>query len=142
MARQLALVAGAAILAGAIAVVGGYRSVRPSPLPVNRHAVTLLYVGAEDCAPCRSWRRGAGTAFRSSPEFRRVAYREVEAPTVLELLKDEYWPVDLREYRGRLDRGAGVPLWLVISDQEIVERAFGESQWKSAVLPKLKSLLQ
>lgn len=61
---------------------------------------------------------------------------------MLELLKDEYWPDDLREYRGRLERGAGVPLWLVISDREIVERAFGESQWARAVLPKLKSLLQ
>jgi hypothetical protein len=142
MARWMALVAGAVILASTIAVVGEHRWNRSPPNPANQHAVTLLYVGAEDCAPCRSWRRGAGAAFRSSPEFRRVSYREVESPTVLELLKDEYWPDDLREYRGRLDRGAGVPLWLVISDHQIVERAFGESQWKSAVLPKLKSLLQ
>jgi hypothetical protein len=61
---------------------------------------------------------------------------------VLDLLKDRYWPDDLRAYRSRLDRGAGVPLWLVISDHEIVEQTFGESQWESAVLPRLKSLLR
>jgi hypothetical protein len=138
MARQMALVAGAAILASAIAVVARV----PWDRPPSQPAVMLLYVGAEDCAPCRSWRRGAGAAFRASREFGRVSYREVESPTVFALLKDEYWPDDLREYRDRLDRDAGVPLWLVISDREIVERAFGESQWASAVLPKLKSLLQ
>jgi hypothetical protein len=141
MVRWVARVAAAAMLVGALAA-GANQWDRPRPQPAGGRAVTLLYVGAEDCAPCRSWRRGAGAAFRASPEFRRVSYREVESPTVLELLKDEYWPDDLREYRGRLERGAGVPLWLVISDREIVERAFGESQWASAVLPKLKSLLQ
>ena len=142
MARQRALIAGAAILASAIAVVGMRGWDRPPSQPSSKHAVTLLYVGAQDCAPCRSWRGGAGAAFRASHEFGRVSYREVESPTVLELLKDEYWPDDLRAYRSRLDRGAGVPLWLVISDREIVERAFGESQWASAVLPKLRLLLQ
>jgi len=133
-------VAAGTILLSTIAIVGMNRLERTSP--ANRHDVTLLYIGAADCAPCRSWQRGAGAAFRSSPEFSRVSYREVESPTALDLLKDEYWPNDLREYRDRLDRRAGVPLWIVISDRHIVEQAFGESQWRSAVLPKLKSLLQ
>ncbi len=141
MAGRAGQIAAATILVGTIAI-GANQWRRPPPQPANGHEVTLLYVGAEDCAPCRSWQRGAGAAFRSSLEFRRVSYRQVESPTVLDLLKDEYWPDDLREYRDRLDRGAGVPLWLIISDREIVERAFGETQWNSAVLPKLKSLLQ
>ncbi len=141
MAGRVGQLAAGAILAGTIAIVANQWH-RPPPRPPNGHEVTLLYVGAEDCAPCRSWQRGAGAAFRSSLEFGRVSYRQVESPTVLDLLKDEYWPDDLREYRDRLGRGAGVPLWLIISDRRIVERAFGESQWKTAVLPKLKSLLQ
>lgn len=106
------------------------------------HNVTLVYVGAADCAPCRAWRRGAGSAFRNSPEFSEIIYREVESPSVLDLLKDEYWPYDLRDYRDRLPQGAGVPLWFVIADGKLVERQFGESQWNSAVLPMLKALLQ
>jgi len=141
MVRWMALVAGTAMLVGA-ASTGVVRWGRPPPQSANGREVTLLYVGAEDCAPCRSWLHGAGAAFRSSPEFPRVSYREIESPTVLDLLKDEYWPDDLREYRWRLDRSAGVPFWFIISDHEIVERAFGESQWQSAVLPKLRSLLR
>jgi len=142
MTRWMAQLAGVAMLASTIAVIGTNRLDRSPRQPAKWHDVTLLYVGAEDCAPCRSWHRGAGEAFRSSPEFHRVSYRQVKSPTVLDLLKDQYWPDDLREYRSRLDRGAGVPLWLVISEHEIVEQAFGESQWESTVLPKLKSLLR
>jgi hypothetical protein len=133
--------AAAAILVSAAAIGSANHSHRPPLQPANRE-VTLLYVGAEDCAPCRSWQRGAAVAFRASPEFARVAYREVKSPTVLNLLKDQYWPDDLREYRSRVDRSAGVPLWLLITDHEIVEQAFGESQWENAVLPRLLSLLQ
>jgi len=133
--------AAAAILARA--VVGGLMqeagTARPSTAP---HELTLVYVGADDCAPCRTWQQGAGAAFRSSAEFARVSYREVRPPTLLDALKDEYWPEDLRLYRDRLGRGAGVPLWLVIVDDEVIERGFGASQWHGTVLPKLKSLLR
>lgn len=141
MARLRQWMAGAFVLLSAIAIVNASYVVRDALPSASQRNVTLLYVGADDCAPCRSWRRGAGAAFRSSPEFPRISYREVEAATVLNLLNDEYWPSDLREYRSRLGRGAGVPLWFVIADREIVETAFGESQWKSLVLPKLKTLL-
>ncbi len=102
----------------------------------------LLYVGADDCPPCRAWKRGPGAAFRASPEFSRLIYREVDSPTVLNLLSDQYWPDDLREYRERLGRNAGVPLWLLVADHQVVERGFGESQWREIILPKLRILLR
>lgn len=110
--------------------------------PTANGTVTLVYVGAEDCAPCRSWQSVAGVTFRASPEFARIVYREVKSPTARNVLHDEYWPNDLRGHRARLGRGAGVPLWLVILDDELIERAFGASQWHSTVLPKIKSLLR
>lgn len=104
--------------------------------------VTLLYVGAEDCAPCRHWQDGDGAAFRIAPEFARVTYREVKSPTLFDLLQDTNWPEDLRVYRDRIDRGTGVPLWLVIADDRVVMRSSGASRWRAAVLPELKSLLR
>jgi hypothetical protein len=104
--------------------------------------VTLLYVGADDCPPCRAWQRDVGLAFRSSAEFARVSYQEVKSPKLLDVLKDEYWPDELRVYRDHLGNGAGVPLWLVIADHQIVGRGFGVSQWQHTVLPKLRSLLR
>ena len=111
-----------------------------SPSKLSR--VTVLYVGADDCAPCRAWQRDDGARFRSSTEFASLTYREVKSPTLTDVLKDRNWPQDLRAYRDQLGRGAGVPLWLVIADGEIVGRGFGQAQWQASVLPQIKSLLR
>jgi hypothetical protein len=127
----------AAVL-GLLAVAAAWDTSSPAR-PAN---VTLLYVGAADCAPCRVWQSGEGARFRASAEFARLTYREVKSPTLRDVLNDELWPDDLRWSRDRLGRNAGVPLWLVIADHEIVGRWFGASQWRSAVLPQIRSLLR
>ena len=83
-----------------------------------------------------------GKQFLGSAEIARLNYREVKSPRARDILKDEYWPEDLRDHRDRLGRGAAVPLWLVISGDEVVERGFGASQWHAAVLPRVKLLLR
>jgi hypothetical protein len=104
--------------------------------------VTLVYVGAENCAPCEIWQHNQGTAFRNSPKFRRLTYREVKSSSLFDVLKDENWPEDLRIYRHAITQEAGVPLWLVIADGQLVMQSFGLSQWQEATLPKIKSLLR
>jgi len=103
--------------------------------------VMLLYVGAEDCAPCRAWKSGEGAAFLASTDFSRMSYREVRSPHLRDVLKDEHWPEDLRSYRSALRRSDGVPLWLVVADHKIVEQHFGAEAWRDSVLPAIKSLL-
>lgn len=104
--------------------------------------VMLLYVGAENCGPCTTWQRNDGTAFRGSKEFARLSYREVKSPTLFDVLKDQNWPDDLAAYRQSIDRRAGVPLWLVVVDGQVVMQSSGLSQWQEAVLPKLTALLR
>jgi hypothetical protein len=108
----------------------------------HRPQVTLLYVGAEDCAPCREWQQHEKIAFSTSAEFARLKYREIKSPSLLNLLKDENWPEDLRSYRGLLGPDAGVPLWLVIADEQVIQRGMGPTQWRSDVLPKIIKLLR
>lgn len=104
--------------------------------------VTLLYVGAQDCAPCRAWQKNQAIAFRSSPDFRRLSFREVKSSTLYDVLNDSNWPPELRAYRQAIRKGAGVPLWLVIADETIVMQSSGLAQWQEAVLPKIQSLLR
>lgn len=107
-----------------------------------RPAITLLYVGAEDCAPCRAWRKGDGAAFRTSAEFARITYREVSSPHLEEVLNDASWPEDIRDYRDHIRRSDGVPLWLVIADHAVVEQQFGTAAWQQRILPTVKSYLR
>jgi hypothetical protein len=102
--------------------------------------ITLVYVGAKNCAPCESWQHNQGSAFRSSTEFQRLAYREVKSPNLFDILHDNYWPEDLRLYRQAISRNAGVPLWLVIVDDQLVMQRAGVSQWQESIFPKIKSL--
>jgi hypothetical protein len=127
-------------LAGALSAAAVRCDQRPSP-PKARAHVMLVYVGAEDCGPCRAWQSMEGKRFLDSPEFLQLTYREVKSPTLRDVLDDEHWPEDLRRYRDRLGAGAGVPLWLLISGDEHIEWAFGASQWHTAVLPRLRRLL-
>lgn len=130
---------GAAIAVAAIAIglwsVHAARRAHPSD-------IMLLYVGAEDCAPCRAWQRGDGASFLASADASRIRYREVKSLRLADVLNDDNWPADIEAYRAHLKRSDGVPLWMVISDNEIVERQFGAAAWRESILPRLKRLLR
>jgi len=106
--------------------------------PARAANLLLIYVGAEDCAPCRAWQRGDGAAFQSSADFAHLAYREIKSPLLRDVLKDANWPEDIRSYRTHLRQSDGVPLWLIVSNQNVVARDFGATAWRSKILPKIK----
>ena len=118
----------------AMAVWGG--SFRRASQPAD---VMLVYVGSQDCAPCRAWQNGDGAAFLASADFARITYREVKSSHLEDVMMDENWPEDIRHYRSSIRRGDGVPLWLVISDRRIVEQNFGATAWQQHILPTLRS---
>ncbi len=121
----LAMVAAAAIGA----------AVAPRPAPAA--ALTLVYVGADDCPPCVAWQRGPRAALLGSRELAGVVLREVKSPTLFALGKDEHWPEDLRGLRRHLPAGVGVPLWFILSDGKPVAHAHGARAWGETLLPHL-----
>lgn len=129
-----ALAAGAAIAAALL--------VAQAKPPARAADLMLIYVGAEDCAPCRAWQKDDGVDFRRSIEFSRIRYHEVKSPRLHELLSDAYWPEELRIYRGRLKPSDGVPLWLIVSGDAVVAQHFGTRGWRTSVLPALRSHLR
>lgn len=138
-ARRVWLCMGA--LAAVAAIVAAWL-VASARAPARTADVLLIYVGAEDCAPCRAWQKGDGADFRKSNEFSRINYREVKSPHLRDVLNDEYWPEDIRTYRGRLKQSDGVPLWLIVSGNDVVGLRFGAAAWRGNVLPALKSHLR
>jgi hypothetical protein len=132
----------------ATAVAGLAATVISSSVPIDPSRVkesanvTVIYVGADDCAPCRSWRREHWPKFQASAEFARLIYREVTSPQLFDLMKDDYWPEDLRDHRYGLDRTAGVPLSLIVADDGVALRARGLRQWEDVALPAIKTLVR
>jgi hypothetical protein len=100
-------------------------------------SLMLIYVGADDCAPCKVWQRDR---IGEVAKFDRVEFREVKSPTLLDVMKDANWPEDLRPFRARIMKGAAVPLWLVVLDGEIAVQSFGLAQWDKTIVPYLRGL--
>lgn len=113
-----------------------------APAPTRAADVKLIYVGADDCAPCRAWQNNDGATFRKSAEFSRITYIEVKARHLHDVLKDENWPEQIRDLRNRLKRSDGVPLWLVVSNDEVVAQRFGAAAWHAEILPAIRAKLR
>jgi hypothetical protein len=126
-----------AIAAGVAALL-----VAQARAPARAADLMLIYVGAEDCAPCRTWQNGDGADFRKSAEFGRISYREVKSPHLHDVLNDEHWPDEIRAYRSRVKRSDGVPLWLIVAGHDLVAQRFGAAAWHAGILPKLRSYLR
>lgn len=107
---------------------------RPAALP----PLTLLYVGAEDCAPCRAWRRDHRAGFLAGLDAGRVTYREVIAARTASAFAEEVWPDDLRAERAAAMKIGGVPQWIVSRGKSPLLTAGGLSQWESRVLPLIR----
>jgi hypothetical protein len=110
---------------------------REDPPPAE---LTVIYIGADDCAPCLAWRRAHRQQFLASAEFARLGYREIIAATVRDLREDEHWPESLRGFRGEFDRLPGAPTWLVVGDNRILASARGLREWEEIAIPKLRLL--
>ena len=138
-ARRLWLYLG--MLAAIATIVAALLLSHASP-PARATDLTLVYIGAEDCAPCRAWQNGDGAAFRQSDEFARITYVEVKAPHLHDVLKDENWPQQIRNLKGRLRQSDGVPLWLVVLNENVIEQRFGPAAWRKNILPTIRSNLR
>ena len=103
------------------------------------NALTLIYVGAENCAPCDTWKRDHRDAFMDSPQFKKLKYKEVIAQDLKDVLSDKVWPAELRRYRDSAKRLMGAPSWLVVEDEQVIASIGGLSMWKKNVLPFLKN---
>jgi hypothetical protein len=135
---QVARLAAVGLLALAAAAYGAFR---PAPGPtqaLNHEPLTLVYVGAEDCAPCRAWRRDERDAFLAGLDPSRVIFREVIAAKTTAAFDEVTWPEDLRARLADARKVGGVPQWIVVQDDSVVMTAGGLTQWKERVLPILR----
>lgn len=138
------LIRAAALAAIVVAAAAALALVARSDASQNERPanVTVIYVGADDCAPCRIWRRDRWPAFSGSSEFKRLAYREVTSAKLFDLLNDEYWPEDLRRFRSSLDKSAAAPLWFIVADGEVALTARGLREWGELAIPKIRFLVR
>lgn len=100
--------------------------------------LTVVYVGADDCGPCRVWRRDERPAFLGSGVFQSIEYREVIAPRLYDLLAEAQWPEDLEFLREQVRTRPGAPQWFVMRDGHMIAWESGLSAWQRVVWPTIR----
>ena len=103
-------------------------------------AVEVIYVGGWDCGPCTQWKNKYKAPWLASPEFRRVAWIEVEAPKLREAYQERFWPGELKAVLDQLPKKSGTPRFLIVKDGRVVSNEFGGSKWLNT-MAHLKKLL-
>lgn len=103
-----------------------------------RGAITVIYVGADDCGPCRIWRRDERPDFLGSGVFQNIKYREVIASRLYDLLTETQWPADLMFLREQVRARPGAPQWFIIQDGHVITWEAGLSAWRRVVWPMIQ----
>jgi len=104
--------------------------------------LTVIYVGAEDCAPCIIWKNEHREAFLASPQYAKITYHEVIAEKTADALTNKAWPKELRQYRDGTKRLFGAPSWLVVENHRVIASIGGLSNWKKHVFPFLQNSIR
>ena len=100
----------------------------------------VIYVGGKDCPPCRRWIATYKDSWLASPEYRHVAWVEVEPPHLKEAYQERHWPDALRPVLAQVPRKSGTPRFLIVADGRIVSNEVGVSRWLRT-MAELKNLL-
>jgi hypothetical protein len=109
--------------------------------------LTFVYVGAENCGPCKRWEQSrtgspaqSKSVFLASPEAKAATFRQVNAHTYMNTGAENLWPADLKWVRSATHVVSGTPRFLLIADGKVMLNAQGTSKIESTVLPKLREL--
>jgi hypothetical protein len=128
-----------------------------SPAALAEEKPTVLMVGFQGWPECLLWRRQVEPAWKATPQFSRVTFREWEAYNYRLIGRESEWPADLRYvYREFLLHQAELepvgtkkvggnlilysPRFYALQGGKILMTA-GSSNWDSKMIPFLSQLV-
>ncbi|MBN9086050.1 MAG: hypothetical protein J0J01_04000 [Reyranella sp.] len=100
----------------------------------------VVYVGGQDCPPCRRWSATYRDKWLASPEYRQVVWTEVEPPHLAEAYQERHWPEALRPVLAQVPRKSGTPRFLIVDNGRIVSNEMGVTKWLNT-MAELRKLL-
>jgi hypothetical protein len=100
----------------------------------------VIYIGSQDCPPCRRWSVTYKDRWLASPEYRQVTWYEVDPAHLTEAYRERHWPEALRPVLAQVPHRSGAPRFLIVSDGRIVSNEIGVSKWLNT-MAELRKLL-
>jgi hypothetical protein len=106
--------------------------------PAQAATRTIVYIGAEDCKPCRQWEATHQKAFAEQCAERGVKFRAIRVATMRNIREARYWPSDLRPLLARFADRSGTPHFLAVRNGEIIVNVYGIGKYQREIAPLLQ----
>ena len=110
-----------------------FAALRRRPLQTRRRrrpTLQVIYVGGWDCPYCTMWQnKYEGRQWLASPEFKQVAWIEVDPPQAARgLSRNATGRASSRRVLEQIPRKSGTPRFLIVRNGKIVSNEFGGRQ--------------
>ena len=99
----------------------------------------MVYIAADDCAPCRQFDASDWPLWQASPLSRVVRFLRAQAPRTTQAFQTRYWPTEARYFAGAV-KVPVVPSFILANNGGVVLVGSGLVGWRSQVLPEIQRL--
>lgn len=102
-------------------------------------ALMIIYVYADDCAPCQIFAAQDWPQFKASPVSRAVHFVRTTAPKTTQAYQSRYWPSEARPFLSAV-KVPIVPSFILVRQRQVVLVGNGIVGWRNQVLPQVHQL--
>ena len=102
-------------------------------------ALMIVYVYADDCAPCQIFQARDWPEFKASPVSRSVHFVRTSAPKTTQAYQSRYWPSEARPFLSAV-KVPIVPSFILVRQRQVVLVGNGIVGWRNQVLPQVHQL--
>ena len=99
----------------------------------------VVYVYADDCAPCQIFQAQDWPQFKASPVSRAVHFVRTTAPKTTQAYQVRYWPSEARPFHSAV-KVPIVPSFILVKNRSVVLVGNGIVGWRNQVLPQVHQL--
>lgn len=124
------------LLRGGVAALAALPDTAPAQAS---SAVMIVYVYADDCAPCQIFQAQDWPSFNKLPVSRAVRFVKTTAPKTTQAYQVRYWPSEARPFHSAV-KVPIVPSFILVKHNRVMLVGNGIVGWRNQVLPQVHQL--
>jgi hypothetical protein len=115
-------------------------AVSPASARTAAPNLSIIYVGAKDCGPCRVFDSQDLPQWNKSMLARDVKLIHVDAPSVNVAFQARHWPAEARPFISAV-KAPIVPCFILVDGKSVVAIGTGIGGWRNQVLPMIPGII-
>jgi hypothetical protein len=126
-------------LAGTVATAAVPHTAAAAVVRARSPELMVIYVGADDCGPCRTFEAEDMPRWEASPLSNSVRFVHAKARKSSQAFNARNWPQEARPFAGAFQSPI-VPSFMLVQNGNVVSVGAGIRSWRQQTLPKLEQM--